>query len=130
MKTNKILLTALLTAVPLFGFTQEWDDIYADPTQNEPVKVQKEQKEQKAQKEQKEQQKKEVVIIKGDASNIELMINGRDVDEYNRRNKKDKLQEEKATPIMQKITRTMSIPIVLYDFMILNRASKLRVPMK
>jgi hypothetical protein len=39
MKTIKKLLTVLLVAVPLFGFAQEWDDIYADPTQKEPVKV-------------------------------------------------------------------------------------------
>ena len=86
MKTNKILLTALLTAVPLFGFAQEWDDIYADPTQNEPVRVQKEQQ---------KPQKKKVVIVQGDASDIEVTVNGRDVDEYNRRNN-DTLREEQA----------------------------------
>lgn len=76
MKTNKILLTVLLTAVPLFGFAQEWDDIYADPTRSEPVRVQKQLQ---------EPQKKKVVIVQGDASNMEVVANGRDVDEYNRR---------------------------------------------
>lgn len=76
MKAKKIMLAVLLVAVPFFGFAQEWDDIYADPAQNEPVKVQKEKK---------EQQKKKVVIVQGKASNMEVTANGRDIDEYNRR---------------------------------------------
>ena len=40
MNTIKNLLTVLLVAVPLFSFAQEWDDIYADPTQKESSKVQ------------------------------------------------------------------------------------------
>jgi hypothetical protein len=76
MKTIKNLLAVLLVAVPLFGFAQEWDDIYADPIRKEPVKIQK-----KAE----EPQKKKMVIVQGDASNMEVTANGRDVDEYNRR---------------------------------------------
>ena len=76
MKTIKSLLTVLLVAVPLFGFAQEWDDIYADPTQKEPVRVQKRAEEKK---------KKKVVIVQGDVSNMEVTANGRDIDEYNRR---------------------------------------------
>ncbi|KUL05930.1 MAG: hypothetical protein XE13_1090, partial [Proteiniphilum sp. 51_7] len=69
-----------MAAIPLFGFTQEWDDIYADPTQKETVK---------AEVKVKEPQKKKVVIVQGDASNMEVQANGRDVDEYNRRGSRD-----------------------------------------
>ncbi len=80
MKTNRFLLAVLLTAIPFFGFAQEWDDIYADPTQKESVKA-----EVKLQ----EPQKKKVVIVQGDASGMEVQANGRDVDEYNRRDTND-----------------------------------------
>src|SRR5690554_1106982 len=78
MKTKNLLLAVLFTAVPLSGFAQEWDDIYADPTQprHERVTIPKEQD---------DPQKKKVVIVQGDASNMEVIANGRDVDEYNRR---------------------------------------------
>ncbi len=87
MKTNKILLTVLLTAVPLFGFAQEWDEIYADPTRSEPVRVQKQLQ---------EPQKKKVVIVQGDASNMEVVANGRNVDEYNRRGSTDTLSNDQS----------------------------------
>ena len=76
MKRLKNILTVLLVAVPLFSFAQEWDDIYADPTKKEPIKIQKTVQ---------EPQKKKVVIVQGDASNMEVTANVRDVDEYNRR---------------------------------------------
>ncbi|NMB05895.1 MAG: hypothetical protein GX976_05895, partial [Bacteroidales bacterium] len=80
MKTNKILLAVMLTAIPFFGFAQEWDDIYANPTQKERVK---------AEVKQQEPQKKKVVIVQGDATGMEIQANGRDVDEYNRRSTND-----------------------------------------
>lgn len=45
MKTNQFLVAALLTAIPFFGFAQEWDDIYADPVHKETVRVQVKEKE-------------------------------------------------------------------------------------
>ena len=81
MKTNKsFLLAVMLTAIPFFGFAQEWDDIYANPTQKERVK---------AEVKQQEPQKKKVVIVQGDATGMEIQANGRDVDEYNRRSTND-----------------------------------------
>src|SRR5690554_7579309 len=77
MKTKKILLSVLLVTIPLLGFAQEWDDIYADPSQKETAKVRKIQEP--------EQQKKKIVIVQGDVSNMEVTANGRDIDEYNRR---------------------------------------------
>ena len=82
-----MLLAVLLTAVPLFGFAQEWDDIYADPTSGEPVRVQKKQQ---------EPPKKKVVIVQGDASTMAVTARDRDVDEYNRRNNKDVLPTEQV----------------------------------
>ncbi|MFA5649675.1 MAG: hypothetical protein WC914_00840, partial [Proteiniphilum sp.] len=78
MKTKNLLLAVLLTILPLSGFAQEWDDIYANPTQsrNEGMTVRPEQD---------EPQKKRVVIVQGEASNMEVTANGRDIDEYNRR---------------------------------------------
>ena len=76
MKTNKILLAVLMVAMPLFGFAQEWDDIYADSDRSERVTEEVTRK---------EPQKKKVVIVKGDAAGMEVKANGRDVDEYNRR---------------------------------------------
>ena len=85
MKTNKILLTVLLIAVPFFGFAQEWDDIYADPTRGEPVKVRQEVT---------PPQKKKVVLVQGDASSMEVTATSRDIDEYNRRGDKNSMSEE------------------------------------
>jgi len=87
MKTNKILLAILMIAVPFFGFAQEWDDIYADPNRNEPVKIQREPR---------EPQKKKVVVVQGNASNMEVTANGRDVDEYNRRGINDSSSDEQV----------------------------------
>ena len=87
MKTKKLLLTVLLVTMPLLIFAQEWDDIYADPSRNETVTVQK--------KNDSEPQKKRVVIVQGDVSNMEVVANGRDLDEYNRRgNSDDSLQDQ------------------------------------
>ncbi|NLY24388.1 MAG: hypothetical protein GX042_05145, partial [Bacteroidales bacterium] len=87
MKTNKILLAVLMIAVPFFGFAQEWDDIYADPNSNEPVRVQREPM---------EPQKKKVVVVQGDASTMEVTARERDIDEYNRRGDKETLSDEQA----------------------------------
>ena len=76
MKTKNLIITGLLVLAPVIGFAQEWDDIYADPSQNTTtVKVQKKQK----------PQKKKIVVVEGKASNMEVRANGRDIDEYNRR---------------------------------------------
>ncbi|MDD3658667.1 MAG: hypothetical protein PHO43_07640, partial [Lascolabacillus sp.] len=86
MKTKNFLLSVLLVTIPLLGFAQEWDDIYADPSQKETEKVRKY--------EEPEQQKKRVVIVQGDVSNMEVTANGRDIDEYNRRgNNTDTINE-------------------------------------
>ena len=77
MKTIKFLLAVLLVvALPMSGFAQEWDDIYADPTKKETVTIHK--------KAEPEPQKK-VVIVQGEVSNMDVIANGRDIDEYNRR---------------------------------------------
>ena len=76
MKTEKLIIAALLMLVPFFGFAQEWDDIYANPSQNNAtVKVQKKEK----------PQTKKIVVVQGTASDMEITANGRDIDEYNRR---------------------------------------------
>lgn len=87
MKTNKFLLAALLAAIPFFGFAQEWDDIYADPLEKETVRVQAKER---------EPQKKKVVIVHGDASHMKVQANGRDVDEYNRRDRNESPAREQA----------------------------------
>lgn len=81
MKTKKILLAVFLVTVPFLGFAQEWDDIYADPNRDhgESVKVRRERRYDEP------QRKKRVVVVQGDASHMEVMANGRNVDEYNRR---------------------------------------------
>ncbi len=76
MKAKKNNARGFAGRSTLLWFRPGMDDIYADPAQNEPVKVQKEKK---------EQQKKKVVIVQGKASNMDVTANGRDIDEYNRR---------------------------------------------
>ena len=88
MKTKKLLLTVLLVTMPLLIFAQEWDDIYADPSRNESVTVQK--------KQDSEPQKKKVVIVQGDVSNMEVVANGRDLDEYNRRGNTDETLQNQS----------------------------------
>lgn len=78
MKTKKFFILSMLAMIPFFGFAQEWDDIYASPN-NTTVRKKAENK------------TKRVVIIKGDANNMRITANGRDIDEYNRRNKPDTL---------------------------------------
>ncbi|MDD5619577.1 MAG: hypothetical protein PHY68_03865, partial [Proteiniphilum sp.] len=68
MKTNKsILMAVLMTATPFFGFAQEWDDIYADPTHKETARVEVRKQ---------EPQKKKVLIVQGDVSGMEVQANG------------------------------------------------------
>ena len=89
MKTKNLLFAVLLAAVPLSGFAQEWDDIYADPSRSR--------EERKAQtKKQEQPPKKKVVIVQGEAPGMEVIANGRDIDEYNRRGTNDttRLDEE------------------------------------
>src|SRR5690554_6655148 len=88
MKTKTFLLSVLLVTIPLIGFAQEWDDIYADPSQKETAKVRKV--------EEPEQQKKKIVIVQGDVSNMEVTANGRDIDEYNRRGNNDSASDEQV----------------------------------
>ena len=78
MKTKKFLILSMLAMIPFFGFAQEWDDIYANP-KNTTVRKKAENK------------AKRVVIIKGDANNMQITANGRNIDEYNRRNMPDTL---------------------------------------
>ncbi len=75
MKTIKFLLSGLLLLTPFIGNSQNWDDIYANPDQQPPKTIQK----------QKPQQKQKIVVIQGDASNVVVEANGRNIDEYNRR---------------------------------------------
>ncbi|MEA4979981.1 MAG: hypothetical protein VB098_08845 [Petrimonas sp.] len=80
MKTKSLIITGFLVLAPIIGFAQEWDDIYANPTQNTAtMKVQKKQ----------EPQKKKIVVVEGKASNMEVRANGRNIDEYNRRGQDD-----------------------------------------
>ena len=70
MKTKNLIITGLLACVPLWSFAQEWDDIYADPTAREVVKVTQKPI----------QQKRRVVVVEGTADNMQVIANGRDVD--------------------------------------------------
>ena len=80
MKTKNLIITGLLVLAPVIGFAQEWDDIYANPSQNAAtVKVQKKQ----------EPQKKKIVVVEGKAANMDVRANGRSIDEYNRRGQND-----------------------------------------
>ncbi|HBX44367.1 MAG TPA: hypothetical protein DEG28_00535, partial [Porphyromonadaceae bacterium] len=64
-----------MATVPFLGFAQEWDDIYADPSQERIVPEQEKQA----------IPQKKVVVIQGDVSGMKITANGRNVDEYNRR---------------------------------------------
>ena len=76
MKTNKIIIIAgLLAVIPILGFAQEWDDIYADPSQT-PQQINKEKP---------QSPKKKIVVVEGDVSKLEVKSSSRDIDEYNRR---------------------------------------------
>lgn len=81
MKTKNFLILTLLALIPVLGFAQEWDDIYANPSQKRTYQNP-------------QQPKKKVVVIKGDASNMQVVANGRDVDEYNRRAMNDTLSTQ------------------------------------
>src|SRR5690554_3348810 len=87
IKTKNLLLAVLLTVMPLSGFAQEWDDIYADPTQSQNEKV-------TIRKEQEQPPKTKVVIVQGDASGMNIKANGRDIDEYNRRNGNETIESD------------------------------------
>jgi len=41
MKTKQWILSLMMALLPALGFTQEWDDIYADPTANVENQTQK-----------------------------------------------------------------------------------------
>ncbi len=75
MKTKKRIIAGLLMLAPFWCFAQEWDDIYADPVQEQVIK-----KERTSQ-----PQKKKIVVVQGSADNMFVRANGRDIDEYNRR---------------------------------------------
>ena len=75
MKTIKLLLSGLLLLTPFLGNSQEWDDIYANPDQQTTKIVQKK----------KPEKKQKIVVIQGNASNVTVEANGRNIDEYNRR---------------------------------------------
>ena len=86
MKTIKFLLSGLLLLTPFLSNAQEWDDIYANPNQQEIKVVQKK----------KPQQKQKIVVIQGNASNVEVEANGRNIDEYNRRGGNENIDSSKA----------------------------------
>ena len=98
MKTKQWILSLMMALLPALGFTQEWDDIYADPTAN--VENQTQKKQQVKQKDN-QSQKKAIVVVEGDASNIEVYANGRNIDEYNRRNN---TQVEEGEPVVDEYT--------------------------
>jgi hypothetical protein len=82
------------------SFAQEWDDVYADPSSN----VQKQTPKQDKKKE-KQSQKKAIVVVEGDASNIEVYANGRNIDEYNRRgNENEEEAIDKDQPQVEEYT--------------------------
>ncbi|MGV8963742.1 MAG: hypothetical protein ACOH2V_10250 [Candidatus Saccharimonadaceae bacterium] len=87
MKTIKLLLSGLLLLTPFLGNSQEWDEIYANPNKQEIKIVQKK----------KPQQKQKIVVIQGNASNVEVEANGRNLDEYNRRGGNDSIDNRQAT---------------------------------
>ena len=80
MKTIKFLLSGLLLLTPFLGNSQEWDDIYANPNEQETKIIQKPQPQP-----QQPQTKQKIVVIQGNASNVDVEANGRNIDEYNRR---------------------------------------------
>ena len=98
MKTKKWILSLMMALLPALGFTQEWDDIYADPSAN--VKNQTQKQKQDKQKDN-QSQKKAIVVVEGDASNIEVYANGRNIDEYNRRNN---TPVEEGEPVVDEYT--------------------------
>ena len=119
MKTKNLLFAVLLAAVPLSGFAQEWDDIYADPSRSR--------EERKAQtKKQEQPPKKKVVIVQGEAPGMEVIANGRDIDEYNRR--APMIPPDWMKRAISTIMKSTSIPIESFGFTTRNRASRSRVP--
>ena len=88
MKTIKLLLSGLLLLTPFLGNAQEWDDIYANPDKQAITQRKEPQKPQKKQK---------IVVIQGDASNVTIEANGRNIDEYNRRGGNEGVETDQAT---------------------------------
>lgn len=78
MKTKQLLIAGLLMLAPFWCFAQEWDDIYADPTHDQSTNIRQTSR----------PQKKKVVVVQGNAANMSVRANGRDIDEYNRRHRK------------------------------------------
>ena len=77
MKSKKLIIAGLLALAPIIGFAQEWDDIYANPSNKKATVDLKKKKD--------EPQKKKIVVIEGVATDMNVVANGRDIDEYNRR---------------------------------------------
>lgn len=98
MKTKQWILSLMMALLPALGFTQEWDDIYADPSANVENQTQKQQQ---VKQKDNQSQKKAIVVVEGDASNIEVYANGRNIDEYNRRNN---TQVEEGEPVVDEYT--------------------------
>ncbi len=73
MKTKQIIIAIMLAVIPFWSFAQEWDDIYATPSQN------------KGKTTKSDFQKKKVVIVEGKGTDIKIQTEVRDIDEYNRR---------------------------------------------
>lgn len=73
MKTKQIIIAIMLAVIPFWSFAQEWDDIYATPSQN------------KGKTTKSDSQKKKVVIVEGKGTDIKIQTEARDIDEYNRR---------------------------------------------
>lgn len=83
MKTKKIIIAVMLAVIPFWSFAQEWDDIYATPSQNKGKTTKSD-----------SQQKKKVVIVEGKGTDIKVQAETRDIDEYNRRGTDVFVEEE------------------------------------